>query len=81
VNFSALTYDDTQKTKPADWLAEHGWGGRSGPHQSPKLQASLWPGPPSEVDLQVDQIMHSEIHNGDPLSPGRPGAEDGRWQN
>ncbi|HEY9302752.1 MAG TPA: class I SAM-dependent methyltransferase, partial [Mycobacterium sp.] len=25
VDFSALTYDDAQKTKPADWLAEHGW--------------------------------------------------------
>ena len=25
VNFSTLTYDDATKTKPAQWLADHGW--------------------------------------------------------
>lgn len=25
VNFSTLTYDDSTKTKPAQWLADHGW--------------------------------------------------------
>jgi methyltransferase (TIGR00027 family) len=58
VNFSALTYDDTQKTKPADWLAEHGWA-VDPVRTNPELQASYGRTPP-EVDLQVDQIMHSE---------------------
>ena len=58
VNFSALTYDDAQKTKPADWLADHGWT-VDPVRTNPELQADYGRTPP-EVDLQVDQIMHSE---------------------
>jgi methyltransferase (TIGR00027 family) len=58
VNFSALTYDDAQKTKPADWLADHGWTVEP-VRTNPELQAEYGRTPP-EVDLQVDRIMHSE---------------------
>jgi methyltransferase (TIGR00027 family) len=58
VNFSDLTYDDAEKTKPADWLAEHGWT-VDPVRTNPELQADYGRTPP-EVDLQVDQIMHSE---------------------
>ena len=57
MNFSALTYDDAEKTKPADWLADHGWTVEP-VRTNPELQASYGRTPP-EVDLQVDQIMHS----------------------
>ena len=58
VNFSTLTYDDAEKTKPADWLADHGWAVEP-VRTNPELQADYGRTPP-EVDLQVDQIMHSE---------------------
>jgi methyltransferase (TIGR00027 family) len=58
VNFSALTYDDAQKTNPADWLADRGWTVEP-VRTNPELQAE-YGRTPSEVDLQVDQIMHSE---------------------
>jgi methyltransferase (TIGR00027 family) len=58
VNFSALTYDDTQKTKPAEWLTEHGWAVEP-VRTNPELQAHYGRTPP-EVDVQMDQIMHSE---------------------
>ncbi len=58
VNFSALTYDDAAKTKPADWLAAHGWAVEP-VRTNPELQADYGRTPP-EVDLQVDRIMHSE---------------------
>jgi methyltransferase (TIGR00027 family) len=58
VNFSTLTYDDAEKSKPADWLADHGWSVEH-VHTNPELQAEYGRTPP-EVDLQVDQIMHSE---------------------
>jgi methyltransferase (TIGR00027 family) len=58
VNFSALTYDDAEKTKPAEWLAEHGWA-VDPVRTNPELQAGYGRTPP-EVDLQLDQIMHSE---------------------
>jgi methyltransferase (TIGR00027 family) len=58
VKFSALTYDDSQKTKPADWLAEHGWTVEP-IRSNPELQAE-YGRTPAEVDLQVDQIMRSE---------------------
>jgi methyltransferase (TIGR00027 family) len=58
VNFSDLTYDDAAKTKPAQWLAEHGWA-VDPVRTNPELQADYGQTPP-EVDLQVDQIMHSE---------------------
>ena len=58
VNFSALTYDEAAKTKPAEWLAEHGW--EVDPiRTNPELQAE-YGRTPAEVDLEVDQIMHSE---------------------
>jgi methyltransferase (TIGR00027 family) len=62
VNFSALTYDDAEKTKPADWLAEHGWA-VDPVRTNPELQASYGRTPP-EVDLQIDQIMHSAYITG-----------------
>jgi methyltransferase (TIGR00027 family) len=58
VNFSTLTYDDAEKTKPAEWLADHGWSVEP-VRTNPELQAEYGRTPP-EVDLQVDQIMHSE---------------------
>jgi methyltransferase (TIGR00027 family) len=58
VDFSALTYDDAQKTKPADWLARHGWTVEP-VRTNPELQAE-YGSTPAEVDLQVDQIMRSE---------------------
>ena len=58
VNFSTLTYGDAEKTKPAEWLAEHDWAIEP-VRTNPELQAHYGRTPP-EVDLQVDQIMHSE---------------------
>ncbi|MDT5273677.1 MAG: hypothetical protein QOG95_609 [Mycobacterium sp.] len=58
VNFSTLTYDDAQKTKPAQWLAEHGWAVQP-VRTNPELQHDYGRTPP-EIDRQVDQIMHSE---------------------
>ena len=58
VNFSDLTYDDVEKTKPAEWLAEHGWA-VDPVRTNPELQADYGQTPP-EVDRQVDQIMRSE---------------------
>ncbi|HEY6855355.1 MAG TPA: class I SAM-dependent methyltransferase [Mycobacterium sp.] len=58
VNFSTLTYDDAQKTKPAQWLAEHGWAVEP-VRTNPELQHDYGRSPP-EIDRQVDQIMHSE---------------------
>jgi len=58
VKFSALTYSDAEKAKPATWLADHGWA--VGPvRTNPELQAEYGRTPP-EVDVQVDQMMHSE---------------------
>jgi methyltransferase (TIGR00027 family) len=58
VNFSALTFDDADKAKPADWLADHGWTVEP-VRTNPELQAE-YGRIPAQVDLQVDQIMHSE---------------------
>jgi methyltransferase (TIGR00027 family) len=58
VKFSALTYNDAEKTKPADWLADHGWVVEP-VRTNPALQAEYGRTPP-EVDRQLDQIMHSE---------------------
>ncbi|MBV8862205.1 MAG: class I SAM-dependent methyltransferase [Mycobacterium sp.] len=58
VKFSELTYEDAAKTKPAEWLAEHGWTVEP-VRTNPELQADYGRTPP-EVDRRVDQIMHSE---------------------
>ena len=58
VNFSTLTYDDSQKTKPAPWLTGHGWTVEP-VRTNPELQARYGRTPP-DVDVEVDQIMHSE---------------------
>lgn len=58
VKFSALTYDDSQKNRPADWLAEHGWTVEP-VRTNPELQAE-YGRTPAEVDVHVDQIMRSE---------------------
>jgi methyltransferase (TIGR00027 family) len=58
VNFSTLTYDDATKTKPAQWLADHGW--TVDPVQTnPELQREYGRTPP-QVDMDLDEIMHSE---------------------
>jgi methyltransferase (TIGR00027 family) len=58
VKFSALTYDDTQKTDPATWLTDHGW--KVEPvRTNPELQAE-YGRTPTEIDLQVDQMMRSQ---------------------
>jgi len=58
VKFSALTYNDAEKAKPADWLADHGWAVEP-VRTNPELQAEYGRTPP-EVDFQLDQIMRSE---------------------
>lgn len=58
VDFSALTYDDETKTRPAQWLAEHGWT-VDPVRNTLELQAGYGRTPP-DVDVQIDSIMHSE---------------------
>ena len=58
VNFSTLTYDDATKTKPAQWLADHGWT-VDPVRTNPELQREYGRTPP-QVDLDLDEIMHSE---------------------
>lgn len=51
-------YDDATKTKPAHWLADHGW--TVDPVQTnPELQREYGRTPP-QVDMDLDEIMHSE---------------------
>ncbi|HXO81128.1 MAG TPA: class I SAM-dependent methyltransferase [Mycobacterium sp.] len=58
VNFSTLTYDDAAKTKPAQWLTDHGW--TVDPVQTnPELQRE-YGRTPAQVDMDLDEIMHSE---------------------
>jgi methyltransferase (TIGR00027 family) len=58
VDFSPLTYDDEDKTSPAEWLAEHGWA--VDPVRSAlELQADYGL-IPSDVDAQIDTILRSQ---------------------
>lgn len=58
VKFAALTYDDAEKARPAQWLTDHGWAVEP-VRTNPELQAE-YGRTPTGVDLQLDQIMHSE---------------------
>jgi methyltransferase (TIGR00027 family) len=58
VNFSTLTYDDSTKTRPAQWLADQGWTVEP-LRTNPELQRD-YGRTPSQVDLDLDEIMHSE---------------------
>ncbi|ORV18478.1 class I SAM-dependent methyltransferase [Mycobacterium celatum] len=58
VDFSALTYDEKTKTKPAQWLTDRGWN-VDPVRNTLQLQAGYGRTPP-EVDAQIDAIMHSE---------------------
>ena len=58
VDFTTLTYDDATKTDPARWLAEHGWT-VDPVRTNPELQREYGRSP-SDVDLELDQIMHSQ---------------------
>ncbi len=58
VDFSALTYDEQTKTKPAQWLTEHGWA-VDPVRTNPELQVE-YGRTPLDVDLRIDNIMHSE---------------------
>jgi methyltransferase (TIGR00027 family) len=58
VNFSTLTYDDATKTKPAQWLADQGWT-VDPVRTNPELQRDYGRSP-SQVDMDLDEIMHSE---------------------
>jgi methyltransferase (TIGR00027 family) len=58
VDFSALTYDDGDKTSPAEWLAEHGWA-VDPVRTTLELQADYGRMPP-EGDVQIDRILHSQ---------------------
>jgi methyltransferase (TIGR00027 family) len=58
VNFSTLTYDDSTKTAPARWLADHGWTVEP-VRTNPELQREYGRTAP-QVDLDIDEIMHSE---------------------
>jgi methyltransferase (TIGR00027 family) len=58
MDFSALTYDDENKSRPAEWLAEHGWA--VDPIRTTlELQASYGRIPP-DVDAELDNIMRSQ---------------------
>ena len=54
----AAVYDDATKTDPARWLAEHGWT-VDPVRTNPELQRE-YGRTPSDVDLELDQIMHSQ---------------------
>jgi methyltransferase (TIGR00027 family) len=58
VNFSSLTYDDSTKAKPAQWLVDHGWT-VDPVRTNPELQRD-YGRTPSQVDHDLDEIMHSE---------------------
>ncbi|MGH3524597.1 MAG: class I SAM-dependent methyltransferase, partial [Mycobacterium sp.] len=58
VDFSALTYDDEDKTEPARWLADHGWV-VDRVRTTLELQTAYGRTPP-DVDVQIDRIMHSQ---------------------
>jgi methyltransferase (TIGR00027 family) len=58
VDFSALTYDDENKTNPAAWLADHGWA-VDPVRTNPELQAS-YGRTPRDVDVRIDAIMCSQ---------------------
>ncbi len=58
VDFSTLTYDDAAKTKPAQWLTDHGWA-VDPVRTNPELQREYGRTPP-QVDFDLDEIMHSE---------------------
>jgi len=58
VDFSALTYDDAAKAEPAQWLADHGWS-VDPVLTNPELQRE-YGRTPAQVDLDLDEIMHSE---------------------
>jgi methyltransferase (TIGR00027 family) len=58
VNFSTLTYDDSTKTEPAQWLGQHGWTIES-VRTNPELQREYGRTAP-QVDVEIDKIMHSE---------------------
>ncbi|OBI41536.1 SAM-dependent methyltransferase [Mycobacterium kyorinense] len=57
VDFSTLTYDDADKSDPAQWLADHGWTVEP-VRTNPELQAGYGRTPP-DVDTQIDRIMGS----------------------
>jgi methyltransferase (TIGR00027 family) len=57
-DFSTLTYDEETKTKPARWLAEHGWT-VDPVRTNPELQVA-YGRTPADVDVQIDSIMHSQ---------------------
>jgi methyltransferase (TIGR00027 family) len=58
VDFSALTYDDENKIRSAEWLAEHGWA-VDPVRTTLELQASYGRIPPG-VDIQIDSILRSQ---------------------
>lgn len=58
VDFSTLTYDDATKTQPAQWLADHGWA-VDPVRTNPELQREFGR-TPLQVDLDLDEIMHSQ---------------------
>jgi methyltransferase (TIGR00027 family) len=57
-DFSGLTYPSDTRADPAAWLAEHGWT-VDPVLTSPQLQARYGL-TPSDVDLQVDDVLRSE---------------------
>jgi methyltransferase (TIGR00027 family) len=58
VDFSALTYDDEEKTSPAEWLAERGWT-VDPVRTSLELQAGYGRNPP-DADVKIDSILCSQ---------------------
>lgn len=58
VDFGALTYDDADRTSPAEWLSAHGW---SVDRVCTNLELQARYGrTPAEVDAEVDNVMRSQ---------------------
>ncbi|MBO0882071.1 MAG: class I SAM-dependent methyltransferase, partial [Mycobacterium sp.] len=57
VDFSPLTYDDEDKTSPAEWLAEHGWV--VGPVRGALDLHADYGLVPSDGEAQIDTILRS----------------------
>jgi methyltransferase (TIGR00027 family) len=58
VDFSTLTYDEATKTKPARWLADHGW--TVDPVRNTLQVRTDYGATAPDVDVRIDAIMHSE---------------------
>lgn len=56
-DLSALTYQDDERAKPEEWLAEHGWA-VDAVHTTLQLQAEYGE-TPLDIDIRIDSVMRS----------------------